>query len=426
METASLTKQVAERGRELRIVLASPVSGAANGGTAAYVRHLGNRLAGLNYQVSGICRVETATDRSLDYGYSESVGPRFLAGHEFEGWRTQRVGPKAFLRTGFRVLPWLITRRFVHRVAPAFMSFAYKDAVAAAIPAGTQVMHYTGTGWELFGFACRDAARAMGCAVTCTPFVHPRMWGDSRVDVIFCNSLDAVFVCSDFERKHLESLGVSPELLVKTPMAPPVSEEGSASRFRAKWSLGDRPLVLFLARREEYKGYHALRRGMARVLEAVPAACLVVAGPDGERPYPDLPDGSVLDLGELKPGSPGDMREKADALAACDIFCMPSRAEAFGLVYVEAWSYSKPVIGGPAPAVQELLQDGEGGFCVDQNPVEIAAGLIKLLLDPGLRIQLGAQGHSRQREQFSWEAVVQAHETVWRKVLANKKHRPHA
>jgi len=39
---------------------------------------------------------------------------------------------------------------------------------------------------------------------------------------------------------------------------------------------------------------------------------------------------------------------KRDALAAADLFVMPSRTDSFGIVYLEAWCYGVPVIGAPS------------------------------------------------------------------------------
>lgn len=151
---------------------------------------------------------------------------------------------------------------------------------------------------------------------------------------------------------------------------------------------------------------------MPQVLTAIPDTCLVAVGPDREPPYPAVPETALLDLGVASE------TDKADALAACDVFCLPSENEAFGIVYAEAWSYGKPVIGGPAPAVRELITEGVNGYCVAQDEDAIAAALIRLLNDPALRERLGTEGYRVQQEHFTWPSVTEKHRSVFCNALA--------
>ena len=121
-------------------------------------------------------------------------------------------------------------------------------------------------------------------------------------------------------------------------------------------------------------------------------------------PYPSVPAGAYLDLGRA------DDADKADALAACDVFCMPSAAESFGIVYVEAWSYGKPVVGGPAPAVRELIENDVTGLVVDEQRADaVAAALVRLLTDGQLRSRLGSAGRTLQESRYNWPAVIDVH-----------------
>lgn len=107
-----------------------------------------------------------------------------------------------------------------------------------------------------------------------------------------------------------------------------------------------------------------------------------------------------------------DEQTKADALAACDIFCMPSDSESIGIVYVEAWPYGKVVIGGPAPAACELIQDGVGGLYIAQTEDAIAEAVVRLRDDGDLRRRLREAGRQKQRERFTWDAVLVAREAA--------------
>ena len=386
----------------LRVSIVSGESRSTAGGLSAYARMLVRELQSESVTVSTVARFDRPEAEPMDY-----AAPSSGEGTPIDGIPTNLVGPSAGWTPILRQLHHMTDRPALRALAPRIFSRAYERSLARALPAQCDVIHFIGAGRELLGFAALDAARARGAAFTIWPAVHPRTWGDSPLDIdLYCQA-DAVFCQSQHEIQHLHSLGVSRDRLVRAWLAPVADAGGDGRAFRQKHGLGKRPLVLFIGRRMRAKGFHSLCEAMTKVLPSVPDACLVAIGPRCETPYPPLPAGACLDLGIA-----GES-EKADALAACDIFCMPSTTEAFGIVYVEAWSYGKPVVGGLAPAVRELIADGENGFCVGQDPAAIASVLLRLLEDENLRNRLGAAGREIQSTRYTWPAVTQLHLEVF-------------
>ena len=92
---------------------------------------------------------------------------------------------------------------------------------------------------------------------------------------------------------------------------------------------------------------------------------------------------------------------------ACDVFIMPSReidgdVEGFGIVFLEAGVFRKPVIGGRSGGVPEAVVDGVTGLLVEpENVEEIAKALARLLADEMLRKKLGEGGYERVKREFS-------------------------
>ena len=184
-------------------------------------------------------------------------------------------------------------------------------------------------------------------------------------------------------------------------------KDGDRSRFRTLYQIGDRPAVLFLGRRDGGgKGYRALLEAWPRVVSQVPEALLLLAGP-GDEQNPELkaalPSNSIRDLGVP------DETLKADALAACDVFCLPSALESFGIAYVEAWSYGKPVICGTAPACRELIQNGINGRWSSHESRELADCLCSMLSRPSVAAQMGEAGRRLQLERYTEERMVRTH-----------------
>ena len=99
-----------------------------------------------------------------------------------------------------------------------------------------------------------------------------------------------------------------------------------------------------------------------------------------------------------------DDAEKRDLLAAADVFAMPSRTDSFGIVYLEAWLYRKPVIGARTWGVMDVIEDGRDGLLVPFGDVPaLAAALSGLLADASRRAEMGAYGAEKVYRMHTWD-----------------------
>jgi phosphatidyl-myo-inositol dimannoside synthase len=103
--------------------------------------------------------------------------------------------------------------------------------------------------------------------------------------------------------------------------------------------------------------------------------------------------------------------------AACDLFVMPNRrepegdVEGFGIVFLEAGFFQKPVIGGNSGGVPDAVQHGLTGLLVDGNSVqEIANAILQILHSPELGRDMGLRGREH--------ALAQTHEVVFEQYRA--------
>ncbi|MBV9657943.1 MAG: glycosyltransferase family 4 protein [Verrucomicrobia bacterium] len=93
---------------------------------------------------------------------------------------------------------------------------------------------------------------------------------------------------------------------------------------------------------------------------------------------------------------------------ACTLFAMTSRSlpqsvEGFGIAYLEAAAFSRPVIAFRSGGTAEAVRDGETGLLVAENDLPaLTAALTTLLSNEALRARLGAAGQAFART-FSWE-----------------------
>jgi phosphatidylinositol alpha-mannosyltransferase len=106
-----------------------------------------------------------------------------------------------------------------------------------------------------------------------------------------------------------------------------------------------------------------------------------------------------------------DAREKATAFRAADLFAMPSAAESFGIVYIEAHYAGTPVLAAEIAAVREVL--GDGGVLVPFGDVGAARDAIaRLRDDPAHRGALATAG-ARNADRFRpAEALRRIGETI--------------
>ncbi len=85
----------------------------------------------------------------------------------------------------------------------------------------------------------------------------------------------------------------------------------------------------------------------------------------------------------------------AHAYANCDVFCLPSRQEGFGIVFLEAMAAGKPVIACRGTAAEELIGADAGRLVPPDDAHTLAEELYRLLSDPTERRRLGSRGPSR-------------------------------
>jgi glycosyltransferase involved in cell wall biosynthesis len=105
--------------------------------------------------------------------------------------------------------------------------------------------------------------------------------------------------------------------------------------------------------------------------------------------------------------------DKTDLLASGDLMVLPSRADSFGITYLEAWFYGKPVIGCFAGGVPEVIDDGVDGFLVPFGEAHLLAEYLeKLLLDGALAEKMGQRGRQKVLEKFTWDQVYQRVKTA--------------
>ena len=110
--------------------------------------------------------------------------------------------------------------------------------------------------------------------------------------------------------------------------------------------------------------------------------------------------------------------DKHSCYRACDVFCLPSLFEAFGLVALEAMKFGAAVVATQEGGVRDFVEDDVNGLMFSPNdPEELACALVRLHREPALRRRLARKGQETA-ERFSISSVVDQHIRLYREIAA--------
>lgn len=272
-------------------------------------------------------------------------------------------------------------RRFAYGQLREPFARYYERAVAPVIAqaaAGADVIQVFAPGF--LARASVRAAREVGARSFVLASIHEGTWGDDQVSARAYRDADGVFAQLDVEAKIYRALGVDD---ARITLSGACSSGGHAEPVDAP-----RPLVLFLGVRRPYKGIDVFLQAARLVRATRPDITFAVAGPGDP-----VDQAGVLDLGVL------DGAARASWLAAADLVCLPSAAESFGLVVLEAWAAGTGVVVSDIPTLQELVR-GAGVVAARTGPA-FAEAIMRALRTPGL----GEAGHARWQARYTPAAV---------------------
>lgn len=166
-------------------------------------------------------------------------------------------------------------------------------------------------------------------------------------------------------------------------------------------------VILCVARQYPRKHIGDLLHAFALIYNRMPQARLRIVG-DGPEHAKLVALAQQLDVDEKVTftGSISDQAVKGE-YARCDVFCLPSVQEGFGIVFLEAMAAGKPVVSTTAAAIPEVVRHGETGVLVPPGDAHAIAGaLLFLLANEEARTRYGAAGRTRVAL-YDWQRVAE-------------------
>jgi len=276
------------------------------------------------------------------------------------------------------------------------------------------------------------AAAAHKAAFTCDRFLydsvstaraHPRMWPLRRPYALWMHGIE---VWNSLHKDRARALRAA-ELVIAnshTTVQRFQKVHGEIQTAQVCWlatdsdqpparhqKLNGPPTVLVLGRIDlanPYKGHAELVACWPDVIAAVPEARLVFAGggdglPHLERLVAACPAAASISIEGFV------AQERLESLwQGATVFALPSRAEGFGLVYIEAMRHSTPVIASIHDAGNEINLDGISGYNVNLDlQYHLPEKIIEILSDPQLADFLGKQAFDRWDKFFRFSVFEQ-------------------
>lgn len=213
------------------------------------------------------------------------------------------------------------------------------------------------------------------------------------------------------ERVHLLPNGVSPEHL----------RGGNPYTLRHRLGI-DKDAFVFgcISRIAPEKNQLLAVEALARLRQRGINAVLIIAGPIMDEPYWQKIRHRVLELRlhehcHLLPPVQLESPAHHNLLAALDCFLLPSVKELFGLVVLEAWAGSRPVVASDVGGLSHLVSHGSDGLLFEsQNAESLTAALERFATEPDFRASCAQNGMKKVLAHYTWEKIAARQEHIYR------------
>ena len=269
-------------------------------------------------------------------------------------------------------------------------------------------------------FVSYFASRLHGKKLVITPHFHPdhphyERWSNYAL----LKKSDAVITVTEWEKDYLAGKGIDREKLFVSGNGINVEEYKATDlisfrkQLKQKWGVDESDqIVLFLGRKMESKGIDTLIESAKDILSKRKNVKFLLAGPNllwFDKLYSKLSKKekeSIIDLGYLS------KQEKVNLLHVSDLFVLPSKFEAFGIVFLEAWICGTPVIGSDLGAMPSVIGDG-GLVAKFGNSIDLKEKIEFILDNKSEAEKMARNGKKKVLENFTWEKIGEKVEEVY-------------
>jgi glycosyltransferase involved in cell wall biosynthesis/GT2 family glycosyltransferase len=269
------------------------------------------------------------------------------------------------------------------------------------------------------------AARLAG-----VPFVFTRHHSDhnvrmgkrwhTRIDSWCGRRADHVIAVSKATRRVMIEIERVPEDQITVvcngmePLRPPTA--GQVEAVRRELGLSEQKVCLMLARLHEEKGHRYLFAAIPEIQSRVGPVVFLLAG---EGPHRSELEDEVKRRGlENSVRLLGRRDDVPELISLASVVVLPSLAESFGFVLLEAMSLGTPVVAAATGGIPELVTDEENGLLVPPADSRALGNAVSRLLEnPELALRMAQHG-STCVGAFSFERMIAGYESIYASIVA--------
>ena len=266
--------------------------------------------------------------------------------------------------------------------------------------------------------------------VVITPHFHPgHEHYEKKLFYDMMKRCDAVIAVSAFEKSYLAAAGVPEGKILITANSIDREIHVTKEEFESYknklikvYNISENAKkIIFLGRKQKSKGILQLIEAACELAKEVEEqVCLFLVGPSNQE-FPGI-DSFLHKPANLKLIDFGVVseNEKECLLQISDMLALPSKFEAFGIVFLEAWKFCKPVIGSDQGPIPDVIK-GAGLQARYGDVGDLKEKLKQILFDSKLAKELGEAGREKLDREFSTESIGRKVLSTYHQVRKSKK-----
>lgn len=213
-----------------------------------------------------------------------------------------------------------------------------------------------------------------------------------------------------------EFLGSNNKIQIVNPgvdSTKPIARVDLINGLKTNYGLFDKFVFITICRLVERKGVAKVLEVMPNILQENPNVRYIIvgAGKEEEKLKEIIKDPSLS--GKVFLINNATDEDKWAWLEIANALVMPTLNlngdyEGFGIVYLEANLFGKPVIATDAGGVHDAVVDNLNGLLIKSNDASaLQEAMLKLTTDKTLSLKLGEQGRERAIKEFSWQKITE-------------------
>lgn len=176
------------------------------------------------------------------------------------------------------------------------------------------------------------------------------------------------------------------------------------------------PVIGTMGRFVHKKGFDVFLESLSRLKEEGLQFRAIIGGHGGEEDYLKS---IVKKIGlEHYVEFTGWVEDKADFFSKIDIFALPSRAEPFGIILLEAMASKVPIIATKCNGPSEIIEDGRDGILIDiDSPEQLADAITVLSNDDKLAKKLTENAYAKVKEKYDFKIIGKKLSEILNKIV---------